>query len=215
LEGNAVAERPMGRPRDARADRAILEATLELIAEHGVYGFRTEDVAARAGVGKGAIYRRYRSKDELVTAAIAALVSEEIDVPDTGSTRADLLVLMREAVDLYRGALAGRLMPNLVGAMAQKPELAHSIRDGFLAGRRAALGEVLRRGVDRGELRPDLDLELALDVLGGPLFYRLLVTGGPIDEQLAEGVADLILRGFATDQPGRAKSRKARKEKPE
>ena len=58
-----------------------------------------------------------------------------------------------------------------------------------------------RRGVERGDLRPDLDLELALDVLGGPLFYRLLVTGGPIDEQLAEGVADLILRGFAPDEP--------------
>jgi AcrR family transcriptional regulator len=205
----------MGRPRDARADRAILQATLELIAKYGAYEFRTEDVAARAGVGKGAIYRRYRSKDELVTAVIAAVVSEEIAVPDTGSTRADLLVLMREAVDLYRGALAARLMPNLIGAMAHKPELARSVRDGFLARRRAALGEVLRRGVERGDLRPNLDLELALDVLGGPLFYRLLVTGGPIDEQLAEGTADLILRGFAPDQPRRAKSRKTRKDKPE
>lgn len=213
--GDVVAERPMGRPRDARADRAILEATRELIAELGVYEFRTDDVAARAGVGKGAIYRRYRSKDELVTAAIAAVVSEEIAVPDTGSTRADLLVLMREAVDLYRGGLAGRLMPNLIGAMAQKPELAHSIREEFLAGRRAALSEVLRRGVERGELRRDLDLELALDVLGGPLFYRLLVTGGPIDERLAEGIADLILRGFAPDKRPRTKSRKARKEKPQ
>jgi AcrR family transcriptional regulator len=210
---DAVAERPVGRPRDARADRAILEATRELIAEVGVYGFRTEDVAARAGVGKGAIYRRYRSKDELVTAAIAALVGEEIAVPDTGSTRADLLVLMGEAVALYRGSAAGRLMPNLIGAMAEKPDLARAVRDGFLASRRGALSEVLRRGVERGDLRPDLDLELALDVLGGPLFYRLLITGGPLDEQLAEGVTELILRGFAPDQPRRAKSRKARKEK--
>ena len=69
-----AARRQMGRPRDARADRAILDATLELIAEYGVRGFRTGDVAARAGVGKGAIYRRYRSKDALVTAAVAALV---------------------------------------------------------------------------------------------------------------------------------------------
>ena len=75
--------------------------------------------------------------------------------------------------------------------------LARAVRDDFLAGRRSALAEVLRRGIERGDLRCDLDLELALDVLGGPLFYRLLVTGGPIDEQLAEGVADLILRGFS------------------
>jgi AcrR family transcriptional regulator len=212
MQGGVTAERQTGRPREARTDRAILEATLELIAEVGVYDFRTEDVAARAGVGKGAIYRRYRSKDDLVTAAVAALVSEEIAVPDTGSTRADLVVLMQEAVELYSGSLAGRLMPNLVGAMARKPELARAVRDGFLVGRRAVLADVLRRAVERGDLRSDLDLELALDVIGGPLFYRLLVTGGPIDEQLAQGVADLILRGFAPEDPRRAKSRTARKE---
>ena len=207
-----AAGRQMGRPKDARADRAILETTLELIADRGAHAFRTEDVAARAGVGKGAIYRRYRSKEELVTAAVAALVREEIAVPDTGSTRGDLLALMREAVELYRSSLPGRLMPKLIGAMADNPELARAVRDRFLAVRRSALSEVLRRGVERGDLRPDLDLELALDVLGGPLFYRLLVTGGPLDEQLAEGVADLILRGFAPDEPRRAKSRRKRKE---
>jgi AcrR family transcriptional regulator len=206
------ARRQMGRPRDARADRAILDTTLELIAERGVHAFRTEDVASRAAVGKGAIYRRYRSKDELVTAAVATLVGEEIAVPDTGSTRGDLLVLMREAVDLYSSALPARLMPKLIAAMAEQPELARAVREGFLAGRRAALSAVLRRGVERGDLRPDLDLELALDVLGGPLFYRLLVTGGPIDEQLAEGVADLILRGFAPGESGRATSTRKRKE---
>jgi AcrR family transcriptional regulator len=202
----------MGRPRDSRADRAILKATLELIAEDGAFEFRTEDVAARAGVGKGAIYRRYRSKDELVTAAIAAVVSEEIAVPDTGSTREDLLLLMREAVELYRRSLPRRLMPNLIGAIARKPELAQAVRDGFLARRREALSEVLRRGVERGDLGRDLDVELALDVLGGPLFYRLLVTGGALDEQLVEGVADLILRGFAPNESRRTKSITRRKE---
>ena len=212
VQAESVPERPLGRPRDERADRAILEAARRLIAEVGVDGFRTTDLAARAGVGKGAIYRRYRSKDELVTAAIGSLVSEEIALPDTGATRGDLLVLMREAVDVYSGAGAGRLMPNLVGAMAKKPELARAVREGFLAGRRAALSEVLARGVERGDLRPDLDIELALDVLGGPLFYRLLITGGPIDERLAEGVADLVLRGFAPDEPRTPKSNKAREE---
>jgi AcrR family transcriptional regulator len=209
MSAESAPERQMGRPRDERTDRAILEATRALMAEVGVYEFRTADLAARAGVGKGAIYRRHGSKDELVTAAIASLVSEEIVVPDTGSTRNDLLVLMREAVEVYRGSGAGRLMPNLVGAMAQKPALAKAVREGFLAGRRAALSEVLTRGIERGDLRPDLDVELALDVLGGPLFYRLLITGGPIDERLAEGVADLVLRGFGTDA---AKSTKTGRE---
>src|SRR5271169_1833272 len=96
--------RSVGRPRDARADRAIITATIELMAEHGVHALRMDDVADRAGVGKATIYRRYRSKDELVTDAVGALVSE-IEIPDSGSTRTDLLVLMREAVELYSGSL--------------------------------------------------------------------------------------------------------------
>jgi AcrR family transcriptional regulator len=186
----------VGRPREVRLDGAILAATLELVAEVGIHDFRMDDVAERAGVGKAAIYRRYRSKDELVTATVAALVSE-ITVPDTGSTREDLLALMREAVEVYSDPIKAGIMPSLVGAMPQRPELARAIRDGFLARRRTALRAVLDRGVARGDLRADLDVELALDVLGGALFYRLLITGGPIDGDLAEGVAEVILRGFA------------------
>src|SRR5256885_15798832 len=108
--------RPPGRPRDARADRAILDAALELMADAGVHAFRMDDVADRAGVGKAAIYRRYRSKADLVRAVIAALVSE-IAVPDTGSTREDLLALMRDAVEVYSDPIRGGVMPSLVGAM--------------------------------------------------------------------------------------------------
>jgi hypothetical protein len=91
--------------------------------------------------------------------------------------------------------------------MRRSPALARATREGFLAGRRAALRVVLERGVGRGELRRDLDLELALDVLGGPLFYRLLITGGPIDERLASGVVDLIMRGFGPTRSRPSRSR--------
>jgi AcrR family transcriptional regulator len=194
MEGDTQAV--IGRPREARLDGAIPAATLELIAEVGIHDFRMEDVAERAGVGKAAIYRRFRSKDELVAASVAALVSE-ITIPDTGSTREDLMALMGEAVAVYRDPIKAGVMPSVVGAMRQRPELARALREGFLAQRRAALRTVLDRGVARGDLRPDLDVELALDVLGGALFYRLLVTGGPIDGKLAEGIAELILRGYA------------------
>jgi AcrR family transcriptional regulator len=203
--------RSLGRPREERADRAILRATLELIAEHGVGDLRMDDIADRARVGKATIYRRYRSKDELVTAAVAALVSE-IEVPDTGSTQGDLLGLMRSAVEVYSGSVEAAAMPSLVDAMSRDMELARAVREGFLAGRRAALRVVLARGVERGDLRDDLDFELALDVLGGPLFYRLLVTGGPIDGELARGVVELILRGFAPADPSRTKPATATKE---
>jgi AcrR family transcriptional regulator len=195
-EKTGNARPPRGRPREPRADRAILAAALELIAQTGVHGLRMDDVADRAGVGKAAIYRRYRSKDELVRAAVAAMVSD-ITIPDTGTTRADLLALMREAVAVYRDPIRGGVMPSLIGAMRDDPELARTIRDDVVAARREALREVLARGVARGDLRADLDVELALDMLGGALFYRLLVTGGPIDDRLAEGVADSVLRSFA------------------
>jgi AcrR family transcriptional regulator len=211
MKNENAAPSPLGRPREARADRAILAAAIELIAQRGVPALRIGDVAERAGVGKAAIYRRYRSKDELVAAAVAALVSE-ITIPDTGSTRSDLHVLMRDAVKVYSGPVAAGAMPSLVEAMSRNPELARAVREGFLAGRRAALKAVLERGVERGDLGPDLDLELALDVLGGPLFYRLLVTGGPIDEELAQSIVDLILRGFGPGEPRKANSSNARKE---
>jgi AcrR family transcriptional regulator len=206
--------RPVGRPREARADEAIRAATLELMAEQGVQALRMGDVATRAGVGKATIYRRYRSKDELVTDAVGALVSE-ITVPDTGSTRDDLLTLMNEAVELYSNTLAAGLMPTVVDEMSRNPEFAELARDRFLTGRRAALREVFERAVGRGDLRGDLDVELALDVLGGPLFYRLMITGGPIDARLATNVVELILRGFApapprTTRPPRARPTKTR-----
>jgi AcrR family transcriptional regulator len=170
------------------------------MAERGVRDLRMDDVADRAGVGKATIYRRYRSKDELVADAVTTLVSE-IAIPDTGSTRSDLLALMRQAVELYNGPLARGLMPALLEETRRNPELASTVRDQFLAGRRLALSAVLERGVRRGDLRRGLDLELALDVLGGAIFYRLLVTGAAIDERLAQGVVELILRGFAPTQP--------------
>ena len=203
--------RPLGRPREERADRAILRAVIELIAAQGVRDLRMDDVADRARVGKATIYRRYRSKHELVTAAVSALVSE-IAVPDSGSTRADLVALMHSAVEVYSGSVEAGVMPSLVDAMSRDVELARRVREGFLAGRRAALRAVLERGVARGDLRADLDLELALDVLGGPLFYRLLITGGAIDRKLADGVVELILRGFAPARPSRKKSPKPKKE---
>src|SRR3954471_14204666 len=193
--------RAVGRPKDERADGAIVAATLQLMAEGGVRDLRIDDVADRAGVGRATIYRRHGSKNALISAAVSTLVSE-IAIPDTGSTRDDLLALMGQAVELYSGSLAPRLVPALVEEARRNPELANTVRNDFLKGRRAALSAVLKRGIRRGDLSRGLDLELALDVLGGAIFYRLLVTGGPIDDRLADGIVELVLRGFAPDRRG-------------
>lgn len=187
-----------GRPRSMEAHRAILRATLDLLAEKGWSGLTIEGIAERAGVGKTTIYRRWAGLDEVLTAAVEGFVSE-IRIPDTGSVREDLLELMRRAVEVYRGR-PGRIMPGLVSAMARHPEVASAVREGFLAERRRALEAVIERGVERGELRDDIDRDLALDFLGGPLFYRLLVTGGALDQALAEGTVDVMLRGMARER---------------
>ena len=212
MANQTTTPRPLGRPREERADRAILAAAIELIAEQGVRDLRMDDVADRARVGKATIYRRYRSKDELVTAAVAALVSE-ITVPDTGSTRADLArAHAQRGGGLQRvGRGGGDAQPGRRDEPRCRARARASAR-GSWRGAARRLRAVLERGVERGDLRADLDLELALDVLGGPLFYRLLITGGPIDRQLADGVVELILRGFAPAKPARRQSPNPKKE---
>lgn len=188
-----------GRPRSRRADRAILEASLDLLAEVGYGGLTMEGIAGRAGVGKATLYRRWKSTKDVVVAAVSEFV-EEIVIPDSGSVEEDLRRLMRRAIQVYRGRF-GKLMPGLVAAMTVSPEVARAVRERFLAGRRAALSVVLERGVARGELRADVNVEIALDFLGGPLFYRLLVTGASLDEAFAEEVVSAMLGGIASAGP--------------
>lgn len=188
-----------GRPRSARADAAILDATLDLLAEGGYAALTMEGIADRAGVGKTTLYRRWKSPEEVVVAAVSSFV-EEIRIPDSGSVAEDLYLLMRQAVDVYRGR-PGKVLPGLLAAMAASEEVGRSVRAHFLEGRRAALATVLQRGIERGELPTDADIELILDFLGGPLFYRILVTGGPLDTDLAHGVVDVVLHGVARTAP--------------
>lgn len=186
--------RAPGRPRSERAHKAILHAALELLAERGYEGLTMEAIAERAGVGKATVYRRWKGRDEVLTAAVAGFVTENT-IPDTGSIEEDLLLLVRGAVRNYQGS-SGRIMPGLVAAMSQDEALAHAFRSGFVAQRRHALREVLERGIRRGEIREGVDLEVVLDLLSGGILMRLTITGGPVDDALARGTVDVVLRGM-------------------
>lgn len=164
------------------------------MAEHGYASLTMERIALRAGVGKATLYRRWKRCEDVIAAAVAHFVSD-IHIPDTGSLEEDLRLLLEQAVRVYRGR-PGKVMPGLVAAMADSDAVADAVRTQFLAGRRAALSTVLERGVARGELSADVDVELALDFLGGALFYRLLVTGGPLDDALVQGVVSTMLHGL-------------------
>ena len=190
--------RPPGRPRSADADRAILRATVDLLAEGGYSGVTMEGVAARAGVGKATVYRRWRSKSALVVDAVSACRDRRWQPPDTGSARDDLLAFVRGFRDVLRSSDAGRLMPALVAELARSPELAAAFRDGFVQPRRARVLEAVRRGVERGEVRPEVDAELVADAVVAMLQHRFLVTGMEIGDDLPERLIEMLWSGIST-----------------
>jgi AcrR family transcriptional regulator len=185
-----------GRPPSARTHQAILEATRELLADGGVQRLTVEGVAARAGVAKTTIYRRYRSKDELALAVLVDMVEHVAAVPDLGDTRAEFVTFLHRAVKILRSTLMGRVMQGLVSDLATNPELARAFREQVVALRVAELQRLIERGIARGDLRPDADYQLVNELLFGPVYYRLLLSGAPLDDDLAERVVNAVLPAF-------------------
>jgi AcrR family transcriptional regulator len=192
--------RPPGRPRSPEADRAILRAAVDLLADEGYGGVTMEGVAARAGVGKATVYRRWPCKSALVVDALSACRESGSQPPDTGSTREDLLVFVQVFMHHLRTSDAGRVMPALVAELSRNPELAAEFRAGFVQPRRAKVLEAVRRGVERGEVRAGVDAELVADGVVALLMHRYLVTGMEIDDGLPERVVDILWRGIANDR---------------
>ncbi len=193
-------ERRMGRPRSAEADRAIIDAALELFADHGLDGLTVEGVAARAGVGKATVYRRYPSKIDLVVAAASGLSRETAPTPDTGALRSDLLAWLHGLTHLLRGTIAGRCVPVLVAETSRNVELA-TAHQAFIAARRVESKAVVRRGIERGELAAAADPEIVVDMLAGPVFYRAFVSRDPLSERVLTELVDAVLRAFAPVSP--------------
>jgi AcrR family transcriptional regulator len=188
---------PAGRAR-GRTEQAILDATRELLAEGGVHRLTVEGVAARSGVAKTTIYRRWRSKDELALAVLFDMVEQVVSQPDLGDTRAELSGLLHRAVDILRSTLMGRVMKGLVSDLATDPELARTFRERVVAFRVSELRRLVDRGIERGELRPDTDVELLHELLFGPVYYRLLFSGSALDDRLAERIVDTVYPSFAS-----------------
>jgi AcrR family transcriptional regulator len=189
---DAPIRRP-GRPRDEHADEAILRATLHLVGRQGVQGTTIAAVAETAGVGKATIHRRWRTKTALLLAALGRFEPHQ-SMPDTGSVREDLVQYHRFFVRLMSGPRRD-VLPSLLSEGVERPELREALA-GFVAQRRSVLRQILERGVERGELRDDVDLDLALDLFSGPLVYRTLVAGLPVDDEVAPRLIDLVLLGL-------------------
>lgn len=180
-----------GRPRNAEYDTSIIEATLALLAEEGVPGLSMDALAARAGVGKATIYRRWPTKDALIVDALAHLTEEPVQVSSTGTVRDDLVELAESVRRKGADSLASRIMPRLFAA-GHNEELHRLYYERVIRPRRERVAEVLRRGVDTGELRADLNIEQTIDLLAGPIVYRTLVCSRH-DVQLSRGYVQMLV----------------------
>jgi AcrR family transcriptional regulator len=185
----------VGRPRDARAHQAIVDATLDLLASQGYARLTIEAIAARAGVGKTTIYRRWSSKGSLVIEAISGLLHLGPTV-DTGDTRADLAAFLKAVVAALATPLVGGTIPGLTNDMAVDPGVAGPFRGFLVDPERARLKTILDRAEARGELAPGTDREMLLDMLVGPVLWRALITGRTLDAGVAERIVDKVVRGF-------------------
>jgi AcrR family transcriptional regulator len=193
--------RAPGRPRSARSERAIIDAVLDMIAEGvAIETMSVESIAARAGVGKATIYRRWSSKEQLVMDAVASV---KLPVPRVAgeSVRADLITLL-SAIAQGAAHRHGAVMTCILPQIARNPELHHWYQR-TIEPRREATRRVLRRGVATGELRPDIDLETTVLLLASPMILQRTVRWNPANDgpDLAERVVDAVLAGAA--QPDR------------
>jgi len=174
----------------------ILGATRGILAESGMGALTVEAVAARAGVAKTTIYRRYRSRHDLAMAVLVDMIRTVTAIPDLGDTRRELVQLLRGTLLVLGETLMGRVMQGLVPELANDAQLSHAFRDEVMTVRRTEVARVLERGVARGDLRPDPDVTLVHELLFGPVYYRLLLSGEPLEPVFADRIVDALLPGL-------------------
>src|SRR5207244_3661280 len=180
------AKRGPGRPRSAEADQAILGATISLLAEGGYDALTMEKVAARAGVGKATVYRRWGSKVELAVDALKASIAD-VEVHATDSLRDDLTAYVQGMVTWLTDR-TGQVMAGLSAEIQHNAELAEALRTNLVAPRRAAMLGALEAAKAKGDIRPGVDVEVIVDLLVGPLYMRLLISGVPIEQATARDI---------------------------
>ena len=205
--GRATADRApadgvrRGRPRSEEADRAILRAATELLAERGLAGMSIEEVAARAGVGKATVYRRWRSRGALALDAFVREFQGLQPVPDTGTLRGDLLATLRAWVQAVTRTPMRKVLLGLVAEAQHDPALAEAWRTQVMEPLRARRTVMIKRAVDRGEIPASTDPDVVLDLLYGASYHRLLHGHRPLTDAFIRDAVDMIFAGLAPGSP--------------
>ena len=194
---NATGEkRPPGRPRSEESRQSILRSTLKLLKQHGGFPeLSIEAIADDANVGKTTVYRWWPTKAALVADAFSASADEELRFPNTGSVKSDMSLQMRRLIRIFRSR-RGKVVAALLAGGQSDPELIEAFRDRFLWPRRKQAYQTLQRGIDRGELPADINLDLVLDSLYGPIYMRFLIRHDKLDESFADEICGLVLNGL-------------------
>jgi AcrR family transcriptional regulator len=189
--------RQRGRPRSEEKRQAIIQATVELIEDRGLPGCSVDTIAAEAGVSKATVYRWWPNKAAVTLDAVLSIVAPVTPHSETGSAHEDLRRHLRHMINQFRGTRTGAMIAAVHAQAQHDPELAAAVMERVQAPRRAAAKEILRDGIDRGELRADLDPDATLDLLYGPLYYRFLITHEPMRLRYADQVVDQLWPAIA------------------
>jgi AcrR family transcriptional regulator len=191
--------RPRGRPRSETAQAAILAATMALLLDQGVQAMNMDDVAERAGVSKATIYRWWGSKEMLALDALRTewTVTTSGRQADTGSLRGDLLAHLRPWLRMVKARPFGRVVAGLAAQAQIDPDFAKLYREHLIQPRRVAARVLFVRAIDRGEIPPDVEFDLALDLLYGPLYQRMLHLHAPLTDRFTQDVVDAVVRAIS------------------
>jgi AcrR family transcriptional regulator len=195
-QAEAPVQRGRGRVRDAATTAAILDAAMEMLTEKGLAGFTIEGLAARAGVGKTTIYRWWPSRGAVALDAFLSAVEPQVPYPDTDDFATALRGQVLALVRVFRDTPAGRVVRAILAEAQADQDLAEAFRARWLESRRATGRAVFRRAQEAGQLRQDLEIETAIDLVYGAVYFRLMTDHQPLSDEFAGHLTDYAIRGL-------------------
>ena len=194
-QGRSIKSETRGRPRSEESKEAILKATIKLLFKKPLRDISMEEIARNAGVGKATIYKWWSCKTYVALDAFASKLNQAVPLRDTGSFRKDILEQLRAWIDFNRSP-AGHIASQFVAESQINKEFASFFRKRFLKPRREAIRVMFDRGVQRGEIDENVDRDLVLDMIFGPVIYRVMVGHAPVDYKTAEEIISILLCGL-------------------
>ena len=196
----------IGRPRSQEAHNAVLNVALRLVTQRGFRSVSVNEIAAEAGVGKMTIYRHWPNKAALVMDSLLVLIGSDTDFPKTESAIKSLRRQLDLQASFFRGS-RGNLIRSLVAEAQYDPELAIAFRERWLIPRREGVRRILLAAVAEGSLRSDIDIDTAIDLLYGSLYYRLLLGSGALDKSFVDLACHQFLEGHGVPAQPPSKTR--------